>query len=279
MDAFAHCAALLRAEDKDRFLSALFAPADKRPALHALYAFDLETALIGFRVRDPMAGEIRLQWWRDVIAGERAEEAVANPVAAALRTAMSAHALPRGPFDALLDARGFDVHADPMVALAELEGYALQTMGSLIALAARALGAPDDLTMPAAIRHAAIAAVLTDVLRRFPAHASRGQLFVPIEILDRHHAKVEDIFAGRLTLEIQGALADLRLHARKHFSELRDLYPRLPGAARPAFLPAMLAPQALARMERRDYDPFRTAVAVPQWRTQWRLWRMARGNV
>jgi phytoene synthase len=29
-------------------------------------------------------------------------------------------------------------------------------------------------------------------------------------------------------------------------------------------------------MERPDYDPFKTAVEVPQWRRQWALWRAAR---
>ena len=39
-DAFAHCEALLRAADKDRFLTTLFAPAEHRDALVALYAFN-----------------------------------------------------------------------------------------------------------------------------------------------------------------------------------------------------------------------------------------------
>jgi phytoene synthase len=44
----------------------------------------------------------------------------------------------------------------------------------------------------------------------------------------------------------------------------------------PAFLPAALVPGYLAAMERHDYDPFRTAVEVAQWRRQWTLWRAAR---
>ena len=37
--------------------------------------------------REPLPGEIRLQWWTDVLSGERREEASANPVAAALLAA------------------------------------------------------------------------------------------------------------------------------------------------------------------------------------------------
>ena len=83
-DAYAHCEALVRTSDKDRFLASLFAPADARPYLHALYAFANEIARVRAAVREPLPGEIRLQWWRDMLAGEAWGEASANPVAAAL---------------------------------------------------------------------------------------------------------------------------------------------------------------------------------------------------
>ena len=44
----------------------------------------------------------------------------------------------------------------------------------------------------------------------------------------------------------------------------------------PAFLPVALVPGYLAVMEQNDYDPFNTAVEIPQWRRQWTLWRAAR---
>lgn len=59
--AFAACEATVRRFDPDRYFSALFAPADKRPLLFALYAFNHELARVGEVVREPMMGEIRLQ--------------------------------------------------------------------------------------------------------------------------------------------------------------------------------------------------------------------------
>ena len=47
-------------------------------------------------------------------------------------------------------------------------------------------------------------------------------------------------------------------------------------AAMPAFLTVALVPRYLCAMDRADYDPFRSAVEVPQWRRQWTLWRAAR---
>ena len=83
-DAFAHCAALVRAADKDRFLATLFAPAEHRDALYALYAFNVEIARVRDMAREPMPGEIRLQWWHRGVAWGAGREAAAHPVAAAL---------------------------------------------------------------------------------------------------------------------------------------------------------------------------------------------------
>jgi phytoene synthase len=69
-----YCAALVREADRDRYLAALFAPADRRGALFSLYAFDIEISRIRDLAREPMPGEIRLQWWREVLEGVRAGE-------------------------------------------------------------------------------------------------------------------------------------------------------------------------------------------------------------
>src|SRR6266851_3279658 len=101
-DALAHCEALVCTADKDRFLTALFAPAERRGALHALYAFNIEIARVRKIVREPLAGEIRLQWWNDAIAGQAAGEVQSNPVAAALLAAVARYELPPGLLTALI---------------------------------------------------------------------------------------------------------------------------------------------------------------------------------
>src|SRR5689334_25333145 len=61
-------AALVRRHDRDRFQTVLFAPAARREALFALYAFNYEIARVRETVTEPMLGQIRLQWWRENIA-------------------------------------------------------------------------------------------------------------------------------------------------------------------------------------------------------------------
>src|SRR5256885_12928157 len=67
-DRLSPVAALVRRHDRDRFQTVLFAPAARREALFALYAFNYEIARVRESVTLPMLGQIRLQWWRENIA-------------------------------------------------------------------------------------------------------------------------------------------------------------------------------------------------------------------
>jgi phytoene synthase len=271
----AHCEALVRAADKDRFLATLFAPAEHRGALHALYAFNVEIARVREVVREPLAGEIRLQWWTDVLRGAGRGEVEAHPVAAALLAAMAHYSLPVEPLEALIAARRFDLYDEPVRTLAELESYAAGASSGLIALAAQILSSGREPDIGALARQAGLAHAMAGLLKAFALHAARGQLFVPLEVLDRHGAIRQDVASGRATPELRAALAELRLGARRHLAAARDLIATAPPAVMPALLPVALAGPTLARMERRDYDPF-APVEIAQWRRQWLIWRAAR---
>jgi phytoene synthase len=274
-DAFAHCEALVRAADKDRFLATLFAPAEHRAALFALYAFNVEITRVREVAREPVAGEIRLQWWSDVLGGAGRGEVEAYPEAAALRASMTRYRLPAERLEALIAARRFDLYDEPMATLAELESYADGASSTLVALAAQVLNRGDEPDIAALSHHAGIAQAIAGLLRAFPVHAARGQLFVPLEILERHGARRQDVASGQATPQLRAALADLRGRARAHLRQAQDRIMTASPAIMPAFLPIALAGPTLARMERRDYDPF-VPVEIAPWRRQWLIWRAAR---
>jgi phytoene synthase len=74
---------------------------------------------------------------------------------------------------------------------------------------------------------------------------------------------------------LRSALGELRLIARRHLAQASARMRNAPAAVLPAFLPVALAPVILARMERKDYDPF-VPVEIAPWRRQWLIWRAAR---
>src|ERR1051326_5756013 len=274
-DGFAYCENLVRAGDKDRWLATLFAPADQRAPVHALHAFNLEVARVRELAREPMAGEIRLPWWREGIAGTRPGEAAAHPVAAALLETIARYGLPIQLLLDLIEARAFDLYNDHMPTLAAFAGYGRRTASGLIVLAAQVLdrAAADvgDAAVPAGIAQAT-----AGLLRAFALHASRGQLYLPADVLARHGISASDIVAGRTADALRAALAELRAFARGNLAAFAVRRDQLPAAVPPAFLPIALVPAYLDLMDRRDYDPFTTPVDLAQWRSQWRLWRAAR---
>lgn len=269
-DAFAYCAELVRTADRDRYLASLFAPTERRDALHALYAFNIEVARVREVAHQPLAGEIRLQWWMDVLRSERGGEAAANPVAAALLTTIARHQLAATKLIELVEARRFDLYDEPMPGMAEFETYATQTSSVLFALAAQILadGRTESVAGPAG-RAYGIAAII----RAFPLHAARHQLYVPMDVLQRHQVPARDLFAGRSSPGLNAALGELRDVARHHLAEARDPMRELSDAALPAFLPIALVRASLARLDRSD--PFAPAELTP-WRRQWLIWRAAR---
>ncbi len=274
--AYAHCEALVRTSDKDRYLAALFAPAEARPHLHALYAFASEIARVPAVVREPLPGEIRLQWWRDVLNSEARGEVSANPVAAALLDTVARCDLPRGRLVALIDAHAFDLYDDAMASVVDLDAYAERTSGALFALAAQVIGGKVD--AEASMTAAAPAGIAWGValrLRSFPRDLARRQMFVPLDLLAQHGVTPSEVEARHNTAGLRAALAALRNHARAAFARFAAAAAAIPEPCATAFLPATLVPQLLARLDAAAADPF-TEVEVPQWRRQWALWRAAR---
>ena len=267
---FAYCANRVRETDRDRYLATLFAPADKRNALFALYAFDIEISRVRELARETMPGEIRLQWWREVLLGERAGEATANPVGAAVMDILGRFAFARDPLVDLVEARRFDVHNEPMVSAEEFESYASRSAGTIFDVAARIL---DGKVISAVTTESGSAQTIANVLSRLPQHAARRQLYVPFDSLRRYSAEPEDIFAMRATPQLRAALAELRLRARRSLAYVAAA--EIPETIQPVFLPLAPLRRWLLDMERPDYDPFKPPMVSP-WRRQWRIWRAAK---
>ncbi|RVU14189.1 phytoene/squalene synthase family protein [Methylobacterium oryzihabitans] len=274
--AYAHCEALVRDGDPDRYFATLFAPAAHRPHLFALAAFSLEVARVRDAVSSPMPGEIRLQWWRDALQGEARGDVRANPVAAALDDTIVRRRLPRQPLVDLVDARVFDLYDDPMPSVRDLEGYCGETASVLIRLGGLILAEGGEPGGAAAAGHAGVAQAVTGLLRALPWHARRGQVYLPADVLAAHGVTREDVVSGRGGPGLAGACADLRALARRHLDAFEGARATISPAAGAAYLPVALVPDYLAAMERPGTDPLRSAIDLPRWRRVFRLWRASR---
>jgi NADH dehydrogenase [ubiquinone] 1 alpha subcomplex assembly factor 6 len=270
-DRLSPVAALVRRHDRDRFQTVLFAPAARREALFALYAFNYEIARVRESVTEPMLGQIRLQWWRESIAaafdgGPVRHHFVVEPLAAAI----SEFALTRAHFDRLIDARETDLASDPPASLTALEDYAEASSARLVYLALEVLGVSDAAATAAAL-HIGIAYGLAGLLRAVPFQAPAARPIIPADIAARTGLTEQDYRLPRSTPGLRAAAAELAAAACRHLDMARAHRAKVPRAALPALLPAVVARRALVRLRRAGYNPLDRALAAPDPLQSWRL--------
>jgi 15-cis-phytoene synthase len=275
-DSAEYCAELVRSHDFACYASTLFVPAAQRRALLALYAFNVEISRVRAQVSQPLPGEIRLQWWTDMLAGAGHGGVEGNPVAAELKQAIRSWRLPVERLTRLIDEHQFDLYNDPMPTLAALEGYTNDTSSALFSLGAAVTGwqSPE---IEHLARHAGLAQGMTQVMTALPTDASRRQLFVPLQLLESHGCAIEEVFAGKETPTLRAALHQLIGEARGHLDTAFALLTSVPPEVRPVFLPLALVARDLERMSRADINPF-VPHARSRLRTLWTLWRAARSR-
>lgn len=122
----------------DHYLSALLAPGDVRDDLLVLAAWWGETGRISQEVRDGTLGEIRLQWWRDVLPPGAGQSG--HPTADALGEVVTRRGLDHGLLEGILDARSFELHMLPFADEAAFSAYLARSDGALAQLKAQVLG-------------------------------------------------------------------------------------------------------------------------------------------
>jgi NADH dehydrogenase [ubiquinone] 1 alpha subcomplex assembly factor 6 len=270
-DRLSPVAALVRRHDRDRFHTVLFAPAARREALFALYAFNSEIARVRENVTQPMLGQIRLQWWRESIASAFADGPIRHhEVVEPLTQAIRELSLTRTHFDRLIDARETDLDDDPPATLAALEEYAEASSSQLVYLALEMLGIPD----PAAVEagsHVGVAYALAGLLRAMPFQPRVGRQFIPADIAARTRLIEQDHGALRCTPGLRAAAAELAAAASRHLDAARAHRAKIPRPALPALLPAVIAQRSLMRLRLAGYDPLAPALAVPDPLQSWRL--------
>jgi len=247
------CAVIVRAEDHDRFLTALFAPDTSREDLFALYAFNFEIAATREKVSEAMIGDIRLQWWRDAVGEIYDGRPREHPVVSALSSAVERCGLSRDLFDRLIDARSLDFADMPPDDLAALRHYAVETSSVLMVLALEVLGAREPLSEQAA-HEAGIAWALAGLVRAAPAHGGQGRMHLPRDILAAAGVDPHAALHWRDAEAMRAVVRPLVEAASEHAAAARRLARDAPRHALPALLPLSLASLYLSRLKRNGGD-------------------------
>jgi len=185
-----YCGQVVKDNDPDRFLLSHFARDEHREALWTLFAFNYEIAKTREIVSETQLGMIRLQWWRDAIAGIYDGQVLDYEVLQSLAKVIEVYDLPREPFDTLIYAREFDLED---VLPGDVEGmlhYVDFTSTPLMQLVAKVLGAEADPIQVVASNYA-----LIGVLRATVSFAKQRRCYLPQDLMTHNGVSVNQLYA------------------------------------------------------------------------------------
>lgn len=273
-ESYSHCLETVRRDDRDRYLLCVLAPIRYRPALWAIHAFNVAIARIPETVSEPILGQIRLQWWRDAIAAIYVDGTPpAHPIIDALRDVISRHRLSLQSFERILDARERDLEDWRPATIQDLERYAQDTAGEILALSMAVLGEADEQALTIG-RTAGTAFALVGMLRSLAFQAHRRRFLIPQELVDRDGISLRDVFAFKQP----NAALNLSVAAIANKAEIliTDAIKQAGQVSLPArilLLEARIAAYHLKRLQTAGFNPLDSGVS--QSSDGLLLWRLA----
>lgn len=175
-----YCRVQIAQYDRDRYLVSLFADSSKRPALWALYAFNLEIATISERVKEPILGMIRLTWWRDNLKRmEEGEEVPNHELLQSLGPYLQSGSISYAPLYEMIEARERDLYADAFADENALFLYLKNTAGNISRLAFDLLGDKEN---PDIAEDLGVLWGLTGFIRSLPLWEAQNRVWLPPDL-------------------------------------------------------------------------------------------------
>ncbi|RKQ71528.1 phytoene/squalene synthetase [Litorimonas taeanensis] len=234
--------ARLEQADPDRYRSSLFAEPGVRERLILLYAFHLELARIPELVSEPMIGQIRYQWWRDVITEIYETETVRkHEITTPLRALFLEFDIPRYWVDQLIDGRERDIDPRPFSSLSDAQDYCAKTSGVLMKIAVKLCGVDPQ----AAVETMGTAWGLTGLARGYGFY---------------HETMLREVTYERLCAQ-----------AEKTYKQGRSELKTLEAIAFPAIAYASLIGPYIAKLTHEKYDPKTQSISYLAFTKQIRL--------
>ncbi len=237
---------LARETAYDRYIQALLIkPSALRTDFLVLAAFHGELARIPLLVREPMMGEIRLQWWHDMVAGtefiaDNAAPDFGSPLANNVARLIARFPNARTTFLTAIEARRAELDAHAFLNSSDFESYLDGVGGGLLGVGLQVLGVGEGAAEIDALGESGRAVACADLALRLPRLASLGRLpTLPMSMhmgeTSRKHALETDPDG-----QISNAIDALAAQARAFVKAYRALQPGLSTKMTQGLLPLAL---------------------------------------
>ncbi len=259
------------ARDTNFYYSFLVLPAEKRRAIVAVWDFCRavdDAADCPPADRDGESPSELLSRWRRELAACYGDQRPLTTQGLNLKPYIARFALPRGPFDDLLDGVEMDTVTRRYRTFDELYQYCIRVASAVGLLCIEIFGFRDPATRDYAVA-LGVALQLTNIVRDLPADLEAGRLYLPLEDLERFECTEDDLRGGCSDRVVALLRYECGL-ARAYYSKARSA---LPSADRRRLVAAEIMAAIyfaiLKRIERRGYDVFSEVVRVPRPRRAW----------
>jgi hydroxysqualene synthase len=275
-EAFAHCEARVKAH-YENFPVGLFVPRDKRPYVHALYAF--ARAADDFAdepAYEGMRGE-KLDQWEARLHAAYAGQAE-DPIFVALGETVRRLDVPKDLLLDLLSAFRQDTVKGRYETWDELLDYCRRSANPVGRLVLLVFGYRDD-ALPPLSDAICTGLQLANHWQDVAVDLRKDRIYVPRELLARHGVGEWDLNAGRVNDAFRGLMGDLIARTRALFAAGRPLCDRVERDLRFEMRLTWLGGSAiLDRIEAVGADVFRRRPhhgLVEKAALAWRAWRWA----
>jgi phytoene synthase len=234
------------AREPDRYFAATLAPEARRYDLIALTAFAAELANIPTQVREPLAGEIRLQWWRDALATKGDQSAAGNPIAVAMRDAIARHGLPAEIIEGVIDSYADALHGERPPNEQALSDHLSAGEGGLFRLATRISAGDETGELWPISRAAGLAYGLSRALLHLPSDGA-ARLPIPRTLLS--DTELAESAADVRNPALSAAIGALIALSRGAMADISPPLAKLSRAQRLPFLPLVMVRPNLRALE------------------------------
>lgn len=255
------CVLEVKKYDYYRYLCCLLAPEEQRDKLFTIYAFNNEIAKIKDMVTEPMAGHIRLQWWREAIDEIYKKKPVSHKheVVDALYELVHGSKIPKSMFHNLINAREADIEFHAPANMEDIKQYTINTSSNLFYLILAALEIDDKQAKEAAY-YSGIAYAMTGIMRSMRHNSYHRRVMLPKDMMEEQQITTKEIIEGKNLEKTRTIVRALCEHAKVSLNHVAALSGEIPKEAKIALLPLSTVDIFLNRIKRHNYDLFNSNI-------------------
>ncbi|KAF2259390.1 hypothetical protein CC78DRAFT_537157 [Lojkania enalia] len=249
-----YCANLVRTYDSPSHVLQSFIPAPCRDAYLAIRAFNVDVARVADTTSTPAIGQMRMQFWRDIVSkalvGSPPKEPVAILLACAAEDVQQRSEgkarLSKNWFHRIVNTREQYLGNPPYPTLSSLETYAENTYSTMLYLTLSSLP-QASITTDHIASHIGKAMGIAAVLRGIPlvafppaqpigtsnsvtglAGPSQGAVMLPLDVMAEANVKEEDVFRqGAAASGLRDAVFTVATRANDHLITAREMLSKL----------------------------------------------------